>query len=373
MLADWMHIEAAAAEEHGGDLPDPADHERPIIDFSTTVNAWGPPPMVLDAARSAPIDRYPDRDASVVRAAAAQMWKCDASELAFGAGTSELIFSVVAAIVRRGDIVIVAGPTFSEYRRAARIAGAAVAEVRVFPPGRVADVGRLCSAIRRLRPRLVFLCDPNNPTGHLLSSRDMDVVLKACAAHGALLVLDRSLQSFANVKQHSFEGVHSGSVLVLRSITKDYAIAGTRAGFMHAHPSLVKLVNSVRAPWCGSTQAQAAATAAMHPESVLHMQRTVELLRRAAVDVSREVAEIGFSVIASETHFFMMNAGNGAHAREWLVNQTSVHVRDCTSFGEGAFVRIAVRTPSENARLVAALRSYQRRDDTCDTNPISNG
>ncbi len=374
MLSDRAQRVPVSAEEHGGSIPARPAHKYPVVDFSTTVNAWGPPPRVVDAARSAPIDQYPDRDALLPRAAAAELWKCDLNEVAFGAGTCELILAVANAFVGRGDIVVVAAPAFGEYRRAAQIAGATVAEARVFPPGDRADIDRLCAAIRKLRPKLAFLCNPNNPTGHLLSPDEMRAVSESCGSSGSLLVLDRSLQSFAEEAQYPCDDVSSGATIVLRSITKDFSLAGARAGFMHAHPRIVDLVNSVRAPWSGSSQAQAAATAAMHPESMLHMKRTVALSRRAAIDLSREVAAIGFRVAESRTHFFMIKTGNGFQARKWLLDRRRVHVRDCSSFGEAAFLRIAARTPSDNATLLAALRAYgSRANGLVDRNDILNG
>jgi histidinol-phosphate/aromatic aminotransferase/cobyric acid decarboxylase-like protein len=329
---------------HGGDI-------TARIDFSTCVNAYGPAPVVVDAIRAADVATYPDPRSVRARGAAARAWGRPVDEIAFGAGSVELIAAVVAAHVRVGDTVLVPRPAFGEYGRAALSAGARIvrpARVQISATGAVA----MARAVYAHRPRLAFLATPTSPTGIALTLDEARAVADACRAVGTLLVLDQAYDACTAAPLGTPALGGHPAVLHLRSMTKDHALAGLRVGFAIGPAPVVAALESVRVPWAASSVAQAAAVAALSDSAQAHVTRTLALLRAEA-----RVMEGKRTSVHSSTHYFILPVGDAACVRATLRARTGIAVRDCRSFGLSAYIRVAARTPPENAALVAALRS----------------
>jgi histidinol-phosphate/aromatic aminotransferase/cobyric acid decarboxylase-like protein len=139
---------------------------------------------------------------------------------------------------------------------------------------------------------------------------------------------------------------------VLRSMTKDYALAGLRLGYAVGHRRAIAALERVRPAWNVNALAQAAGLAALADES--HLQASLAALRAAKEALLAGLRPLGLAPLASEVHFFIMEVGQGRAFREGLLRQ-GILVRDCASFGLPAYVRIATRHPEENARLLAAI------------------
>ena len=329
---------------HGGDV-------TARIDFSTCVNAYGPAPVVVDAIRAADVAAYPDPRSVGARGAAARMWGRPVDEIAFGAGSVELIAAVVAAHVRAGDTVLVPRPAFGEYGRAALLAGARIvrpARVPINATGAVA----MARAVYAHRPRVAFLATPTNPGGIALSLDEVRAVADACRAVGTLLVLDQAYDACTAAPLGTPALGGHPAVLHLRSMTKDHALAGLRVGFAVGPVPVIAALERVRVPWAASSVAQAAAVAALSEAAQAHVTRTLALLRAEA----RAIGGNGTTTYSS-THYFLMHVGDAACVRATLRARAAIAVRDCRSFGLPAYIRVAARTPPENAALVAALRS----------------
>src|ERR1700722_14050854 len=327
---------------HGGDV-------TARIDFSTCVNAYGPAPVVVDAIRAADVAAYPDPRSVRARGAAARVWGRPIDEIAFGAGSAELIAAVVAAVVRPGDTVLVPRPAFGEYGRAALLAGARVSR----PPRLALDASgaalalAMAVAVYACRPRLAFLAAPTSPAGTALSLDEVRAVADACLAVGALLVLDQAYDacSAAPIGTPALGG-HSAA-LHLRSMTKDHALAGLRVGFAIGPARVIEALDRVRVPWAASSLAQAAAVAALSDSATAHVVDTMARLRDHAAALVR-----GLRSVPSATHYFLLHG-----VRATNLARAGIAVRDCRSFGLPAYVRVAARTPPENAALCAALRT----------------
>jgi len=143
------------------------------------------------------------------------------------------------------------------------------------------------------------------------------------------------------------------NVLVLRSMTKDYALAGLRLGYAVGAEKWIAALAHVRPPWSVNALAQAAGIAALRDEQ--HLRRSLELLTAAKAELTAALAELGMKVLPSAAPFFLVRVSNGAAVRRALLHKAML-VRDCASFGLPEYIRICTRRPEENARLVAALR-----------------
>jgi L-threonine-O-3-phosphate decarboxylase len=346
---------------HGA--PDYAELERlgldpeGVLDFSVNSNPYGPSPAVREAVDHVPLDRYPDRESLALRHALAERLDVAPARIVAGNGTAELIWLVAIAFLQPKDRVLVVGPTFGEYGRTAALMGAQV-QMWIARPERefVADPEEVEQRLRETKPRLVFICNPNNPTGTVLPP---EVMADWAYAHpGTLFVIDEAYLAFSpGLRSTLTSGMDN--ILVLRSMTKDYALSGLRLGYAVGHGPVIRALSQVRPAWNVNALAQAAGLAALGDEA--HRQQSLQALARAKEKLVAGLAELSLPPLPSATHFFLVPVGDGAAFRQALLRQ-GILVRDCASFGLPAHVRIATRRPEENARLLEAIRTILSRD-----------
>lgn len=356
MIRPRLSLRAAVPPVHGGPAGEADEQLPPVrLDFSTNVNAWGPAAAALKAAREADIVGYPDPDALGPRRGAALLWGLPVERVHFAPGATELVHRLAVTFLRAGDTVLVAGPTFSEYHRASALAGARVQELRGAPPLFRLPVKAVIRAAMRARPRLVFVCSPNNPTGEELEPRALEAIADALGG-GALLVLDESFRSFASLRFAPPTLPAREDVLHLRSVTKDCALAGLRAAFAVGAPPVLRALRAAQVPWSASAPAQAAAAAAIGRGGLQHLELSLRRLAAERQRLAEGLAELGWESLPSRANFLMVRAG-GAGRRATALRRRGVRVRDCTSFGLPDHLRIAVRRPAEDAQLLDALKS----------------
>lgn len=325
---------------------DPGD----VIDFSTNVNAFGPPPCVHEAILRVALDRYPDRDSTGVREAIAARHGVAIDRIIVGNGSSELLQNLAQIMLRPRDAVLIVGPTYSEYARASRLAGAhplecsARAETDFEVP--LEHVDRMLS---EQRPKMLFLCNPNNPTGQLIQhERVVDWAERYGDTH---FVVDESYMAFT-AQAASVIGAGRGNMTIVRSLTKSHALAGLRLGYAVSNRSVIDQLRRVRIPWSVSGVAEAAGIAAIRDQS--YTESTLALLRAAKNELFAGLAADRWSPVPSDTHFFLLPVGNAAAIRERLLGERLL-VRDCHSFGLPGYIRVAARRPEENEKLRLAL------------------
>ncbi len=321
-----------------------------IIDFSVNSNPYGPSSQVHDAIARTVIDRYPDRESLALREALAIHHAVDMGYIVVGNGTAELIWLVSAAFVHPGDRALVLEPTFGEYARAVVLMGGEVVHWRASEADAFAfRTAEIAQIVTQVRPRLCFLCNPNNPTGQSLPR---EALTRWADTHpSTLFVVDEAYIDFVPAMESAIH-LNRPNVLVLRSMTKDYALAGLRLGYAIGHPQVVDALVRVRPPWNVNALAQAAGLAALEDQE--HLQRTLAALRRERDAFLSSLCDLGLDILPSETHFFLLRVGDAAAFRRRLLAH-GILVRDATSFGLPAHVRIATRRPEANQRLVAVL------------------
>ena len=341
-------IERVPPVTHGGFH---SEHATDWLDFSSNVNPFGPSPRIWDAMRAVPIGQHPDPRAAPLRQVLAEVEGVDARQVLVGNGSVELIYHLAVAYLRAGDRVLVVAPTFGEYAAACAIMGAQV----IFYRARSADdfeinLDALLAQARACHPRLIFLCNPNNPTGKYLPREVVEKILGACP--DTLLVLDGAFIRFVADPWSSRDLGAFDNLLVLRSLTKDYALTALRVGYVTGSPSVIEAIEKVQPPWSVNTLAQVAAIAARRDEK--HLRDSLAALAHAKDEFVRDLTQLNWRVIPSATNFFLMQVPSASELARQL-RERKIVVRDGTSFGLPTFVRIATRRPEENARLVSAL------------------
>lgn len=330
-----------------------------VIDFSANANPYGPSPQVRAALAGVPLDHYPDAQAIALRERLAQVHGLTPDHIIAGNGTAELIWLLGMAYLQRGDPVVIIGPTFGEYRAAAGLMGARVAEYRApaaadFHP----DIAAIEAIIERQQPRLTFLCNPNNPTGVYLTREAVEALAAACGE--GLLVVDEAYRAFVAGPWPSESLVERGlglspaesNVVLLRSMTKDHALAGLRLGYALASPEVVATLKKVQPSWSVNAAAQAAGLAALSDED--HLRETVPKIAEAKAYLVEELTRLGLRVVPSATNFLLVEVDDGRSLRRRLLSR-GLMVRDCTSFGLPEYVRIAARRMEECRKLIETL------------------
>jgi len=331
-----------------------------ILDFSTNINPYGPAPAVAEAIANTPLDCYPDRESLALRRALANHLALSPDQIVAGNGTAELLWMIAFAFIAPGDQVMIAGPTFGEYARCASLMGGRIELVEARAEEDFAvDPACIERALQSQQPRLAFICNPNNPTG---ASLEPGLIQEWAAEYsGTLFVVDEAYLSFT-LDLGSALSFQLPNVLVLRSMTKDYALAGLRLGYAAGSRPAIEAIARVRPPWNVNALAQSAGLAALQDQTYLQM--TLAKLRAAKDDLVAGLRRIGLRPIPSAAHYFVVNVSAEAvgaaglragHFRRRLLAKR-LQVRDCASFGMPAHIRIATRRPEENARLLAAIK-----------------
>jgi histidinol-phosphate aminotransferase len=326
-----------------------------VLDFSVNNNPYGPSPAVKHAMAQVRFDRYPDRESLALRRLLADHLSLAPERILVGNGSMELVWLVAMAFLRPGDTVLIVQPTFGEYLRAAHVMGAQVRTYTCRPEmGFQVDADAVLRALQQLSPRLVFVCNPNNPTGTYLP---IDIIAAwAEAVPQTLFVVDEAYLAFAP-DAVSILTAWTDNILVLRSMTKDYALAGIRLGYAVGHADVLQFLCQVRPPWSVNALAQAAGIAAL--KDAAYLDYTLLKVGHAARGLVQGLQGIGLDPRPSTTHFFLLPVGPATRCRQTLLQQHGLLVRDCTSFGLPAYIRVATRRPTENDRLIAALAQWK--------------
>jgi histidinol-phosphate aminotransferase len=307
-----------------------------VVDFSVNTNPLGPASGVVQAIDSTNWVRYPGDDEAPLRARLAEHTGVALERVALGNGSAELLWLIALAVLEPDDRVDVVGPTFGEYARAARVLGAEVHE---------------CTSMEDLRAaRLVFVCNPNNPTGTLHTEDQLARVLEQ--RPDRLVVLDEAYASFAERRWRSEALLERfPHLIVLRSLTKDHALPGLRLGYLLAAPEIARAVEAVRPPWSVNAGALRAGLASLEPAAQAHLARAVSLVSEARRLLTDGFNGLGFPVEPSEANFVLVRVGDGREFRRALMAHRLV-VRDAASFGLPEYVRVACRLPRECQRLL---------------------
>jgi histidinol-phosphate aminotransferase len=322
-----------------------------VIDFSASVNPYGPSPAVREALARLDLSRYPDPRALELTEAIAAHHGVAPARVLCGNGGSELIHLVVRVFMRGGSRAVAFAPTFGEFEQACALMNASVFPWQANPErGYRWNLRNKADVLRRVTPPLVYLCNPNNPTGVYLSEAEVRSVADGLV--GGPLLLDEAYVNFVEGAWDATPLTRGGRVLLLRSMTKDYALAGLRLGYLIAEPEAVEAARRLQPEWSVSAAAQVAGLAAL--ADVEHLRRTLALVRAAKSQLVAGLEALGLPVQAGAANFVLVQVGDAGRLRLALLRR-GLAVRDCASFGLPEHIRVAVRTPAENARLLDAL------------------
>jgi histidinol-phosphate/aromatic aminotransferase/cobyric acid decarboxylase-like protein len=319
-----------------------------VLDLSASLNPRGPHASVIVAAVEADLRRYPPAHAEPLRDALAARAGLDPTQVLVTPGATAAIHLAARAFLGEGDACRLFPPTFGEYAAAARAAGARVIESTVEEMLQPASVTGASPPVP-----LTVLCNPNNPTGDYLERAQVEAMLVGIAAEGGTLLLDVAYDPFVLDAWDADDLVRAGApVLVLHSMTKLHAVPGIRLGYVTGAPALVQRVAALQHSWAVGSTAINAGLAAVRVED---QQRLAVLeVTRSREELTAALRAAGIEVRDSRANFFLVRVGHAADFRVRLLRR-GFAVRDCTSFGLPAWVRVAVPPEGAVFRLTRAF------------------
>jgi histidinol-phosphate aminotransferase len=328
-----------------------------IVKLASNENPFGVPASARTAMLAAIDDlgRYPDANGFDLKAALAARYRVPADWITLGNGSNDILEMAVHAFVERGQAVVYSQYSFAVYALATQGLGARHIVVPAVEYGH--DLARMAAAIDA-DTRLVFIANPNNPTGTFIGAADIAAFLKRVPPH-VVVVLDEAYNEFL-APQLQFESsawvAQYPNLLVSRTFSKAYGLAGLRVGFAIAQPQLTDLMNRIRQPFNVNSMAQAAAIAALDDADFL------EQGARNNADGYRQLTaafeEMGLEYIPSHGNFVLLRVGHdddaGARVNLALLRQ-GVIVRPVGAYGLPRWLRVSIGLPQENAAFLDAL------------------
>lgn len=327
-----------------------------VIDFSTNVNPLGPSPKVISAVKKnlMLISSYPDPDSKELKDAIAEYIAVDNENMVIGNGANELIHLFADAFVKKDDKVVIPMPTFFEYEFACDKNSASITYVGLgdFKFNRESIIDAIKGA------KVVFVCNPNNPSGMLAGRKDVEQVLERAYNNNTLVFLDECFMEFVDEPaKNSFASYVNEfeNLAVLRTFTKAFGLAGLRIGYCLAGKKISRMLNRAKVPWNANALAQKAAVAALKDHE--YLDKTRKLVKREKKYLYDNIKK--FITYDSDTNFFLIKLSNiDSLTLQSKLLKKKILVRDCSTFtGMGTdFVRVAVQKHDANTLLVKAMK-----------------
>lgn len=338
---------------HGGNLAEIAEkthgNEEEILDFSVNVNPFpfkGIERQVSKAAER--IGRYPDNRYASFRRAAAGYLGVSPENIIPGNGSTELIRLFLEAFAEKGDRVLVPRPTYGEYGYNCKLFGAEVNSVNYGNLTRLKDLDGI---------KILFLCNPNNPTGDILSKRGVLKLAGLCERYDTLFFIDEVFIELSDTGQSVAKiAAKSDNIFVLRSLTKCFALPGLRVGYGVSSERNIEKLDAIRSPWNLNCIAEAAAVYCFK-NGRAHLNYSREKINAERKRLIGELKKIsGIEAKDSAVNFILIKCSTSAATVAGKLLEQNILVRDCSSFGLKEHIRVAVKTRAENAKLVIALK-----------------
>ncbi len=324
-----------------------------IIKLASNENPLGMPESARQAAVAALADvgRYPDGDAHALRLALASRHGIPPNWLTFGNGSNDILVLAAQALVAAGQSIVYSQYSFAVYPLATQAIGAQGIVVPARDHGH--DLEAMAAAVRD-DTRLMFIANPNNPTGTFASGPQLRRLIEGLPAHVAV-VLDEAYTEYLDpaLRYDAIRWVREfPNLIVSRTFSKAFGLAGLRIGFAVAQPALTDLMNRVRQPFNVNLAGQAAAVAALKDTAFL--ERSRELNSAGMKQLEAGFKALGLNYVPSHGNFVLVEVGDAARVNEALL-RAGIIVRGVGNYGLANWLRVTIGLPEENAALLAAL------------------
>ncbi|WP_010254185.1 threonine-phosphate decarboxylase CobD [Treponema primitia] len=353
---------------HGGDIySTPLAKGMQLLDFSANINPLGLPRGVIRAVKreAGNFDRYPDPLCRKLRAALAEYYRIDPDRIVCGNGAADLIYRIVQW--KNPRKALLTAPIFSEYEKALSEKGCVFDQYPLSYPRFEIDEDILLRITGETG--VVFLCNPNNPTGVLIRQDVLENVIRKCNETKTVLVIDECFNEFLDdPPAHSARNFLDGApnLIILKAFTKTYAMAGLRLGYaLCGSPEIANALAEIGQAWAVSQPAQAGGIAALKEE--VYLERSRDLVIRERKYLKTALSNLGLEVLGGEANyiFFRIKDGSGFSKKTFsqALLDRGILVRSCASYSglDDSYFRIAVRLPKEDKILIRALQGMKNK------------
>lgn len=335
---------------------------KEVIKLASNENCLGPSPKAVAAIRRSvtEINRYPDAAAFGLRKKVSGMLKVSPDRLIFGNGSDEIIGMAARAFVGDGGEVVIAKPTFLIYEIASQIQNA---DIRFVPLRK--DLRHDLRAMRAAvtgRTKIVFIANPDNPTGTYVTREELDEFLDGLP-DSVIVFLDEAYFEFAAASASDYpnglEYLDRPNVIVSRSFSKAYGLAGIRVGYGVSSAETIGYMERTREPFNVNLLAQAAAEAAIDDRAFL--KRTISLSLKEKDYLYSEFCNMGVDYIRSATNFVLADMKKDCKDVFSALLKRGVIVRDMKAWGMDTYIRVTIGTHLENVKFIKALKGVLGR------------
>jgi len=327
-----------------------------ILDFSSNINPLGPSPKVFKTIKNHlnTLQIYPDPESLDLRKNLQRYTKIPSSQIVVGNGATEIIYNFCKAFLSQKTPVLIPIPTFGEYEAGAKLAGAKVKFFKTMDLKK--DIDNFISKLPK--NGCVFICNPNNPTGYILSKNYLKKIVIAANKKNTLVFVDECFIELVPDYNESIilsvKKLHN--LFILRSLTKSYGLAGIRIGYGVGTKKMVSILNKIKIPWNVSGLAQYAASAAI--SSPNYLDKTKKMIQIESNFLKKNISKLkNFYCYDSVTNFILIKSKLSSSKLKQKLLKKKILIRDCSNFRglNNNYIRVAVKTRKENQRLVQAL------------------
>lgn len=324
-----------------------------VIKLASNENPLGPSPKAMEAVRKNLlfVNRYPDSNGFYLKRKIAKYFNLESSNIVLGNGSDELIELIIKAFVGDGENIVTSDFTFLEYK----IISLANDRTVITVPLKYFKYD--LDAIKRKidqKTKVVFIANPNNPTGTYVTKYEIEEFFKGLP-EDLLVVLDEAYDAFIDVDDfpNSLGYIKKRNLLVLKTFSKTYGLAGLRVGFALGDPELISYLERVRQPFNVNSLAQAAAAAALDDKKFLN--KTRKLILSGKKYLYDGLAKLGIAYVSSVANFILIDAGRDGQTLFKEMLKYGVIVRDMRQYGLKNFIRVTIGTKKENERFIKVL------------------
>jgi histidinol-phosphate aminotransferase len=325
------------------------------VKLASNENVLGPSPKAVAAIRRelSNLHMYPEGPCPDLRKALARRCSVAEENVVISNGADNLLVLIAGAFLNEGEEAVMATPTFSMYPTVTRIMGGKPVEVKL--KAYTHDLSSMLEKVNR-KTKLVFVCNPNNPTGTIVIRKELDAFL-AKIPEGVILILDEAYWDFADSPEYprGLSYVREGKpVILLRTFSKVYGLAGLRVGYAVGRGDLMDCLYRVREPFPVHRLGQAGAVAAL--EDKAHAEKSIRMVIEGRRYLYRELDRMGLFYLPSQANFIFMDLGKDSKEVFQDLLGEGVIIRPGTIWGYPTFARVTVGGPKENQRFIKALK-----------------
>ena len=344
---------------HGGKIPvKNSDHN--IIDFSSNITPLGIPNFVklIIKKNLDKVQFYPDPKSENVISSLEKYTHLSKSNIVVGNGAIEILYNFCFAFLSKTTKVLIHVPTFQEYETAVKLSNCKISYFNSLNLS--VNIDLFISQIPK--NGCIFLCNPNNPTGELLSKKELLFIIIAAKKLKTIVFID---ECFIELVPKSNESLISyvkkyDNLFILRSLTKSFGLPGLRIGYACGSKEIIKILQKIKIPWSVNSLAQDAANAVI--KNISHIKKSNIIIQKELKYLEDNISILnGFECISSSTNFILIKTKNDSTKLQTKLLKNKILIRDCKNFRglDNHYIRIAVKSHKDNVKLVKALEKIK--------------